>query len=60
MDPKEKLEQKRARQSVNEMLEAYYIYWLRHFENDSEAFLDGVVRFAQGNRDISPSTAPAA
>jgi hypothetical protein len=59
MDPKESLQQKRARRSVSDILEAYYAYWLRLFEEDNERFFGKVMRFYEGRQQASPQIAPA-
>ncbi len=58
MDRQQSQKGKRARRSVNDLLRAYYAFWLQHFENDSEAFLLQVIRLADRRHDNSPSTAP--
>jgi hypothetical protein len=50
-------DQKRARRSVNDILQAFYDLWLHRFEEDSHRFFAQVI--ADRERLVSPSTAPA-
>jgi hypothetical protein len=59
MDPKESLQQKRARRSVSDILQAYHAYWLRRFEEDNERFFDKVMRLADGRQQASPQIVAA-
>jgi hypothetical protein len=47
MDNEQSQRGKRARRKISDILQSYYNFWLQHFENENEQFVEQVIRFAQ-------------